>query len=473
MTKKPDIKGFQYALNAASVQLSRARHEWAESFQSSDTKHPDSWDSYGYPHELDFYNFYPMYKRNAWAKSVVDRPVDKCWQDNPWILTDKTRKGEELNEWEREFEEFAEKHHLWAKERELDRMQSIGQYGAMLIEVRDGKSLSTAIGKVRANQVYNFKVVTEGMLEVGDTEQDEKSERYGLPINYYLNETQYGDKNPDTNSQLEVHYSRLIVWAEGSVNDGIYGNSALEPVFNTLLNIEKVGGAGGEGSWKSSRGSITMNIDKDANLTTLANSFGVKLDELQDEIAAQVEDFNRNLDSVLAAQGVDFKPLTLTIPSPDGFMAIYKDELAAGSGIPLTELIGQQVDERSSTENSKQWAGKCESRQNGFLSRSIRKSIEWLMDIGVISQSKFAVCWDELYQPSMADKLDLVTKMVDANLKHAQALSQLAMVGMTEDTPARVFEVSEMRDLVDYDELDDAEIDEEFGEEDVDPILDQ
>lgn len=470
MTKKPDLQGFSHALNHANAQLTRARHAFAESFTSSDTKHPDCYDSYGYPEELYFGNYYAMYKRNAWAKAVVDRPVDKCWQDNPWIMTDKDRKGQDYNQWEKALVYFAEKHDLWAKLKELDRMQSIGQYGGLMIEVRDGKKLSDPIGTVRVGQVYNLKVCTESMLDPQDIDTDLKSERYGLPDSYMLSDVEYGDKNPDTNAQRSVHHSRLIIWSEGNVSDGIYGNSSLEPVFNSLLNIEKVGGAGGEGSWKAARGSITMNIDKDADINKLAASFGVQIEDLQDEIAAQVDDFNRNLDSVLAAQGVDFKPLTITIPDPSGFMDIYKDELAAGSGIPLTELIGQQVDERSSTENGKQWAGKCQSRRNGFLSRSVRKTIEWLMGVGVIAKSPFAVCWDELYQPSLEDKLNLVTKMVDANLKHAQAISQLATIGMIEGTPARIFEVNEMREVVDYDELADSELDDDFGEGEDDDI---
>lgn len=471
MTKKPDLQGFSHALNHANAQLTRARHAFAESFTSSDTKHPDCYDSYGYPEELYFGNYYSMYKRNAWAKAVVDRPVDKCWQDNPWIMTSKYRKGQDYNQWEKALVEFAEKHDLWAKLKELDRMQSIGQYGGLMIEVRDGKKLSDPIGTVRVGQVYNLKVCTESMLDPQDIDTDLKSERYGLPNSYKLSDVEYGDKNPDTNAQRSVHHSRLIIWSEGNVSDGIYGNSSLEPVFNSLLNIEKIGGAGGEGSWKAARGSITMNIDKEANLDKLAQSFGVQLDGLQDEIAAQVDDFNKNLDSVLAAQGVDFKPLTITIPDPSGFMEIYKDELAAGSGIPLTELIGQQVDERSSTENGKQWAGKCQSRRNGFLSRSVRRTIEWLMGIGVIAKSPFVVCWDELYQPSLLEKLDLVTKMVDANLKHAQAISALTtQAGVIDATPARIFEVNEMREVVDYDELSDSDLDDDFGEDEDDDI---
>lgn len=468
--KKPDMKGFELALNSANSSmraLTQSRNAFTEQFKSQDTKHPDSWDDYGYQEDLEFDDFYSMYKRNPFARAIIDRPVDKCWQNAPWILTSEERKGEPYNAWEKALFEFADKHQLWFKLAELDRMQSIGQYGALLVEVRDGKPLSQKMDKISAARVHSFKVLSESMLEVAETDTNVKSLRYGLPVTYTLSDAEDGDKNPDTNSSRTVHYTRVMPWAEGAVNDGIYGNSSLEAVWNTLINIEKISGAGGEGYYKSARGSMTMNIDTASDINKLAEMYGVELSDLPDAISDQVEAFNRNFDSVLAAQGVDFKPIQITVPDPSGFMSGYLSELAAGTGIPLTELIGQQTDERSSTENGKKWAGECESRQNGFLTRSIRKTIEWLQFHGIIGASRFAVCWDELYQPSMLDKLDIVSKMVDANLKHAQTLSTLAMAGVQHSEPALMFESSEVREVCDYKPLKKAKIDDDYDEEEI------
>jgi hypothetical protein len=88
----------------------------------------------------------------------------------------------------------------------------------------------------------------------------------------------------------------------------------------------------------------------------------------------------------------------------------------------------------------------------------ISKTIEWFMFHGALPQSDFYVHWDELYQPSMADKLELVTKMVEANAKHAETLSKLAMVGIMNEAPAFMFEPSEIREVVDYDPLDEEKI---------------
>ncbi len=474
--KQPDYQGFQMAFNSLKMELNSQSRQlgqqrslaFSQYFESQDEKHPDCWSDYGYPSGVDFGNTYAMYERNPYAKAIVDRPVDKCWQDNPVILTSENRKGQAPNKFEVEFDRFAKDTELWFKLKELDRMQSIGQYAALLIEVKDGKDLSTELDSFNLKNVYGLKIVSEGMLQPSTYVTDEDDERYSLPINYQLDLSEEGDRNPDSVSSTIVHYSRLIVWAEGAPNDGIYGTSSLENPFNTLINIEKISGAGGEGYFKSARGSMTMNISTDSDLNNLAQMYGVKLEELPEAISEQVNDFNKNFDAVLAAQGVDFKPLQISLPSPKDYMQIYKEELSASTGIPATEFTGQQVDQRSSTENSKQMYSMCESRREGFLNRMISKTIKWFMEHNALPQSDFFIHWEELYQPSLADKLELVAKMVEANAKHADTLSKLATSGYTVEEPAFMFTSAEIREVVDYEALDKAEIDDDFpeGEED-------
>ena len=182
----PDYKGFKLALNDAARQLQIRRNDFTERFKSQDTAHPNCWDDYGYEESLEFANFYSMYKRNPFAAAVIDRPVDKCWQSSPWFMTDQGRKGADFNTWERELEAFIEKHDLINTFKELDRMQSIGQYAALVIEARDGKRYSEKIGKIRPNQVESFKIVSEAMLDPALIDNNPKSTRYGLPITLSL-----------------------------------------------------------------------------------------------------------------------------------------------------------------------------------------------------------------------------------------------------------------------------------------------
>lgn len=455
-------KQFAFELNRINASWQRS-YDFAQLIGSSDTKHQDCFDSYGWPERIDFDDYWGMYSRSTYAAAIVDKVVDKCWQNSPWVMTSEDRRAEQMNAKERAFSEFAKRHNLWFKLHELDRMQSIGQYGALMIEVRDGKPLNTPIERVKESQLIGFQVLTEGMLQPSQYDQNPRSDRYDLPVMYTLDRSAFGDGNPQSSGKIEVHWSRVVIWAEGAVNDGIFGRSRLMNPFNTLLSLQKISGAGPEGFWQATRGSFTMTFEKDADLNKLAQMYGVSLADLPDELGAVVEDFKRNYDNVIAMQGGKIEPLTFTLPSPKDYIDGLLNELAAG-GVPLTELIGQQVDQRSSTENGKQFAGYCEARQNGFLNRSIRKTLDWLMTIGIVERMPFHVCWEELYQPSMEQKLELVAKMVDANLKRAQIVQTLATVGADDGQGLYLFSADEIRDAAGMDALDSIEMD-EFGEE--------
>ncbi|MGB2063580.1 MAG: anti-CBASS protein Acb1 family protein [Marinomonas gallaica] len=449
-------KQFAFELNRIKQSWQRS-YDFAQMFGSSDTKHQGCFDSYGWPETIDFNDYYSIYSRSTYAAAIIDKVVDKCWQNNPWVMGSEDRRAEQMNAKEKKFYEFAKRFNLWYKLQELDRMQSIGQYAGLLVEVRDGKQLSEPMERVKESQISNFLVLTEGMLQPLTYDENSKSDRYKLPLTYQLDYTEYGDRNPQSQRNVTVHHSRLIIWAEGAVNDGIFGRSRLMNPFNTLLSLQKISGAGPEGFWQSTRGSFTMTFDKDADLNKLAQMYGVSLAELPDELGSVVEDFRRNYDNVIAMQGGEIKPLTFSLPSPKDYLDGLKDELAA-TGIPLTEIIGQQVDERSSTENGKQFAGYCEARQNGFLDRAIRKTLDWFMTIGIVDRMPFHVCWEELYQPSMEQKLELVAKMMDANLKRAQIVQTLATVGADDEQGLYIFSSDEVRDAAGMDALESMEM---------------
>lgn len=442
---------FKHALDSINRQMNQRSYDFSQYINSSDTKHQDCFDSYGWPEKIVFDAYWGMYSRSTYAAAMIDKVVDKCWQNSPWLMMSEERKAEKMNAQEKKLNDFAKRHNLWFKLQELDRMQKIGQYGALVIEVRDGAQLTEPMKNIREGQISNLLVCTEGMLQPMTYDDDPKSDRYGLPNTYQLDRSEFGDQNPQTASNLPVHHSRVIVWAEGAVNDGIFGRSDLMKPFNTLLSLQKISGAGPEGFWQASRGSFTMTMEKDADLGKLAQTFGVELDELPDALGEAIENFRRNYDNILAIQGGKFEPLTFSLPSPKDYVDALLSELAAG-GVPLTELIGQQVDERSSTENGKQFAGTCETRQNGFLNRGVKQVFEWFMRYGVLPKSDFCVCWEELYQPSLEQKLDLVAKMADINLKRAQAMQTLMNASADDGKqPAYVFDVNQMLDVAGYD----------------------
>jgi uncharacterized protein len=449
---------FVNALSAANAQMARST-DFMQQFASADTKHASCFDSYGWPSVLTFAEYWSMYKRSGYGGAIINKLIDKCWVSDPWVMQSEQRKTEQRNQWESEFYNFARKHDLWFKLQELDRMQAVGQYAGLLLEVRDGKRLDEPMLNVKMPMVSNLLVATEAMLQPQLYDDDTQSARYGLPKTYILDRSEFGDHNPHTVSKTTVHHSRVMIWAEGAVNDGVFGESKLERPFNALLSLQKLTGAGPEGFWQASRGSLKMTFDKDADLNKLANLYGVSLSELPDELGRIVEDFRRNYDNVIAMQGGVMEPITFSLPSPKDYEATLLNEIAAASGVPLTEMIGQQVDARSSEENGKQFISSCENRRNGFLDRSIRKTINWFMSVGILQSSEFEIFWQPLHEPSLTDRLELADKMASVNLKRAQTVSALMSVGMDDGQPDAIFTTNEIRDATGFEALETVGID--------------
>lgn len=416
-----------------SIQQQRSQF-FQEVLGSANTKQSSCWSDYGYPRAPTFEHFYSMYKRNGYARAGVEVIPDKCWQSNPWLESaNKNFTGA--------FEKFAQRVSLWHNLKKLDYRQRVGQYAGLLMIVADGKDLREPMdGSYTLDSIESVMPYYQGELyPTGDYDQDVKSERYGLPNYYMLNEQGLGDKNAGTTSSREVHWSRVIIWAEGATGNSIFGDSCLEAGLNSLINIEKINGAGGEGFWKNARTPMQLSAESGMDLQQLASAYGVSVNELSDKINEKLKAFNTNLDSAFILGGMKGTPITASLPQPEQFLLGNKLEFAASVKVPLTILEGNQTGNQSSVENGSTFDEQCESRRANEINNFIMNGLlKWIYDHGMLKPADdVCVCWDSLIEPSPSEKLDAAMKMVEANAK---------MVG----TGMSYFTVEEVRERAGY-----------------------
>lgn len=428
----------------------------SEFFNTADTKHNTAWNSYGYKNELGFEDFYTMYNRFGIAHAVVDMPVDKCWQDHPCIVEDKDEHDQTA--WEKEFEVFCKRHRLWHRLKGLDWRQRLSRYAGLIMFVRDGKEMSEPLeGRFKPDDLADIRPVVEFQLYPTVWDEDPTSIRYGQPIMYQFNEQELGDSNQHSGRSVQIHHTRVIVWAEGADDGTIYGRSALEPVFNSLVTLEKLIGAGGEGFWKNARAPMTLDINQDADLNSLAQMLGTGIEGLPDALNEQVEGFQRDMDQMLALQGIEAKPLQVDLAQPKEFFEIALNDVAAGGNpsIPATILTGQQTGRLASDEDQSQWAQVNESRRENWLDMAIEDTIRRFMQLGFVKPlAEFYIEWPSLQEPSPKDKLERAKMMATTN-------KELAGTGL-----GIAFEVDEIRAMAgDYDPLEGEDLSE--GEIDV------
>lgn len=384
---------------------------------SLDSKRPTVWHDYGYPVTPTFSDYWSAYRRGGIGHAGVVRHIQKTWQTYPQIL--EREEEHETTSWERQLDELFERIDFWKMLKGTDERNRVGKYAGLIFMFADGKRPDQPVEMVQGGINGLVKVIPcyESQLEPSEWDTNPNSLTYGEPTMYYFNETEIGDhsgQNPGRT--LNVHPSRVHIWAEGADDGTIYGIPALEAGLNDLITIEKIIGACGEGFWKTARAPMKMNIDKDAQLQQLATMLGTDIAGIADKMDEVVADFMSGADKSFLTQAIDMENLTISLPRPKEFFDVALQSFAASVDMPLPILLGHQTGERASQEDSNEWASTIMARRSSFVVPEIKRIIRKLMDVGIIrARETFHIEWDDLTEQTFEDKLANAKTMSDVN----------------------------------------------------------
>ena len=407
---------------------------------------------FGFPDIITFDMLYRMYERNSLAKAAVDKTARKTWQDPPWLL-EKPRDGSEgAMKKETRLEKAIRQHfsdiRIWTKLMEADRRSLVGQFGAVILRVADGKKTSEPLKRVRGglDALIDVIPVWQGQLRVAEYDTDMASLSYGEPLMFEYDEGQVGPTggvSPASTGRarkLTIHPSRVIIWSMDGTMDG---DSSLKAGFNDLLTIEKVVGAGGEGFWKTAKGSPILEMDKEADIQKMARAMGIPKEEIVDAMNKQAADWQRGFDELLILQGMTAKPQKIELPDPEHFFMNPLQTFAASFDIPLKVLVGTQTGERASSEDASQWNQTCNFRRKNTVIPNILQIVQRLEDCGILKENpEWFIDWTDLTESTMLEKIDRAGKMAKVN----------------KDQGDIVFMPREIRASVGYEPADEAEL---------------
>lgn len=385
-------------------------------YDFSDTMHNVFLD-FGYPQSISFAQFWNMYRRFGIAKNVADLPVDTGWITPPTVQS----KDGQFN---RDLERLINEQKLWKRVKGLDNRQRVGRYAGLFMRVRDNKSPDMPIeGKLNGiGSLVQMIPLYEGQLTVLETENDPKKDNYGQPTMYQFNGGSAGNRNEKIRDSFSVHPSRIIIAAEDSDNGSIQGVSSLESPFNSLMDLRKIIGAGGEGFYRNAAQSVVFEL-KDAK-SAKQNA------ELLGKFNDQYDDFTHNrMRRAMWTPGLEAKALESNLAQPKDFFMNALNDVAAASKIPATILIGQQTGRLASTEDSRHFLSMVNSRRENFLSEVIIDVLDWLIANGILPASKFTVKWDDLLASSDVEKLSNADKMASINEKQFKSGGDIPFEG--------------------------------------------
>lgn len=348
---------------------------------------------FGYLDQPSYADYRGMYRRGGIAHTVVAKIAKACWRDIPVLKNDETIILEDV------MDDLHEVGFFNALER-ADILNRIGRMAVLFIGVQDGLEFDQPLGTASGGDIKDlyFNVYGEDGINIVEWDLDPMSSRFGMPIEYQLQVTTISGssgKNIGLRS-LNVHHSRIIHMAEGVLENNIEGMSALEPVWNALIDKDKVRGSSAEAFYRNARQKYALKADKEATLDSSSTA--------TDELSTAVESFTNNWSDVLRLKNMDVQVLQPELSSPKDSFDIVIEEISGQTGIPIRVLTGKGGGQVTGSEDKASWNALIMDRQHQECTPWLLNALRILEAANVIDKlpEKLNTEWPE--QTALTEK---------------------------------------------------------------------
>ena len=282
----------------------------------------------------------------------------------------------------------------------VDRLTGIGEYGVLFLGLNDVSNTQGCIRPV--NMAKNLKLLyvkpfSQKTARINLYEQDPKNPRYGLPLSYFL---EIYDVHSGASQTIEVHYSRIIHIVEDNMESEIIGTPRLQPVYNRLMDLEKVVGADSEMYWRGARPGFQGLVDKEFQMTP----------EVEDKMMEQFDEYEHHLRRYFTMQGAKLEELRQQIADPTSHVQVCVQMISSQTGIPARVLMGSERGELASTQDSSEWLTHVQARREDFAEPCIiRKFVDRLLELKILPSPKddYTVDWSDLFSISEKSRVEI------------------------------------------------------------------
>jgi hypothetical protein len=374
----------------------------------------DIYKALGYPLTIEYEQYAARYERQDIAKAIIDRPVDATWSGEFGILESDDDEDTAL---ELAWEELEKKLHMKSIFSRLDRLSCIGRYGVLLLGLSDVKTrddFRRPISDEEKLELLYVKPLAEGSAEITDWERDESKPRFGKPTIYQITiRTEEGLNE----SQIYVHYTRLIHVVPEPLESDVEGVPAMKPVYNRLVDLEKITGGSGEMFWRGGRPGFGGEVKEDYKITDTT------MDELQDEL----DEYEHNLRRFLVHEGINFKPFQVQVADPEKHVDIQIQMISAETGIPKRVLTGSERGEQASSQDRDNWFEKIKGRRENYTeSRIVRPFVDFCIVHQILpppaeKPDNYSVKWQPLFELSEKERTEIGKNRAESTAKIASS----------------------------------------------------
>lgn len=377
MAKKRTVKNAALKVNEA---YSIIRDRLSSFLGYSHNGNRDLYKVFGYEREVSVQALLEMYKRNDIANRIIRAFPQATWREAPVICDDTGDSSEKGTEGYSPFvaavEDFMDKKNVLRFIERADRLASIGRFGLLFMGFGDGQDPRVPLTSGKAPLLFMSPYMGEVGATVNKWDEDIKSPRYGLPLQYSLQSAQMnGGEKTSPHRAIVAHHSRVLHISEFLDQDDTYGMPRLLPIYNRLKDLEKVVGGSAETFWLTANRGMALWADKEASLTET---------DIQ-AIKDQADEFSHQLRRNLVGTGMTAEVLGSESPDPQPNAEILIQLIAGAVGIPQRILLGSERGELASGQDENNWQSRMDERRQTFATPMVlRPFIQKMIDTGNI-----------------------------------------------------------------------------------------
>jgi len=412
----------------------------------------------GHPQEILAVEYVRLFQRGDIAYRVVSLFPDESWATSPFVYE---VEDEQETEFEKAWQALEQERKIFAVLQRADVVSGIGRFGIVLLGFDDGLPLDQAVedsaGVTR--KLLFLRPLDESCVTIKMFESDITNPRYGQPTSYSI---QFQDSaySAGTLSSTNVHWSRVIHIADNRHNSEIFGAPRMEKVYNRLLDLRKIAGGSGEMFWKGGFPGLSL----EAVPTT--DGSPVELDK--EATQEQMDAYMNGLQRYIATVGMQVRSLGVQVADPRPHMEIQIQLIAIALGVPWRLLMGSEVGQLASSQDSISWNRRIKRRREMYLDPYvIRELIDRLIAKGCLPVPKaetYLIDWEDLNSPSDDERATVAQKATAAMAQYVQSGTEMLVppfhfftlvMGMKDEEANAIIEAA-AEDMADSDgEMDD------------------
>lgn len=359
----------------------------------------DLYEVMGYPRALAVENYVDMYERQDVAARIVDAYPDATWREAP------TPRGDDV--FVTGFNALSDRLNLMRALHRLDRLMCLGHYGVLLLGL-DGGEPTESPAVAGGYRLMYVQPHSERTAQVTKWDSNPNSPRYGLPELYRIQTGVSWTGTGGGQRALTVHWTRVIHVAERPMEDVSIGTPRLRPVFNRMMDLDKLLGGSAEMYWQNVAMLLAFMADADVDWEP---------DEAQ-QMQDQLQEMQDGLRRMLRLRGVQAQNLApgLQGADPSGHIEKQIDVIAGTTGIPKRILLGNEAGELASTQDETNWQGRVAERREQVATPVFLDQLSArLIRLGVLSGKFTGFDWpesDTLGERGRAEVADIVAGAV-------------------------------------------------------------